>query len=141
MSTQIADVVRQLLDGMHTISKSETIIGEPLVAKDATIIPVHRIRVGFAAGTGRGNAQAQAREGQGGYRGVGGTVQIDPVAVIAVGRDGIPRVLAVDGEAEGGIQRLWDQLPELVLKTAKGLSERLSPPVPARDEKELPPIR
>jgi uncharacterized spore protein YtfJ len=52
-------------------------------------------------------------------------VQLDPVAVIAVGSDGTPRVLAVDGESEGGLQRLMDQLPEIALRAVKGLGERM----------------
>lgn len=128
MPANISDLVRQLLDGMHTMSKTETIIGEPIHAKDATLIPIHRLRIGFAAGTATGNAQANARAGQSGGRGAGGTVQIDPVAVIAVGPDKKPRVLAVDGDAEGGLQRLVDQLPELMLKAAKGIGDRVVTP-------------
>jgi uncharacterized spore protein YtfJ len=129
MKSNISDIVKQLIDGMHTMSKTETIIGEPLQTKSATIIPVHRLRIAFAAGTASGNAQASARGGQSGGQGVGGTVQVDPVAVIAVGADGTPRVLAVDGESEGGLQRLVDQLPELLLKAAKSLGERALPDV------------
>ena len=126
MPADISDIVRQLVDGMHTMSKTENIIGEPLHAKDATLIPIHRLKIGFAAGTATGNAQASSRQGQSGGRGAGGTVQLDPIAVIAVGADGIPRVLAVDGETEGGLQKLMDQLPELMLRAAKGIGERVT---------------
>jgi uncharacterized spore protein YtfJ len=122
---------------MHTMSKTETIIGEPIVAKDATLIPIHRLRIGFAAGTGTGNAQASARQGQSGGRGAGGAVQVDPVAVIAVGADGTPRVHAVDGDAEGGLSRLVDQLPDLVLRAAKGLGDRVVPVVQAAEQRVL----
>ncbi len=126
MPADISDIVRQLVEGMHTMSKTENIIGEPLHAKDAMLIPIHRLKIGFAAGTATGNAHASARQGQSGGRGAGGTVQLDPIAVIAVGSDGIPRVLAVDGETEGGIQKLMDQLPELMLRAAKGIGERVT---------------
>jgi uncharacterized spore protein YtfJ len=138
MPANISDIVRQLVDGMHTMSKSETIIGEPIKAEHATIIPIHRLRIGFAAGTAAGNAHADAREGKSGGRGAGGTVQLDPVAVIAVGADGTPRVLAVDGESEGGLQRLMDQLPEIALRAMKGLGERVGAPgLGGADEKSL----
>ena len=139
MPANISDIVRQLVLGMHTMSKTETIIGEPIAAKDATLIPIHRLRIGFAAGTATGNAHASAREGQSGGRGAAGTVQLDPVAVIAVGADGIPRVLAVDGEAEGGLQKLVDQLPEILLRAAKGIGERVvSPAVGGASDRSLP---
>jgi uncharacterized spore protein YtfJ len=128
MPADISDIVRQLVEGMHTMSKTENIIGEPLHAKDATLIPIHRLKIGFAAGTATGNAHASARQGQSGGRGAAGTVQIDPIAVIAVGTDGMPRVLAVDGETEGGLQKLMDQLPELMLRAAKGIGDRVVTP-------------
>ena len=139
MPANISDIVRQLVEGMHTMSKTETIIGEPIAAKDATLIPIHRLRIGFAAGTATGNAHASSREGKSGGRGAGGTVQLDPVAVIAVGADGIPRVLAVDGEAEGGLQKLVDQLPEILLRAAKGIGERVvSPALGGSRDRSLP---
>jgi uncharacterized spore protein YtfJ len=133
----LSEIVRQLVDGMHVMSKTETIVGEPIAAEGATLIPIHRVKIGFAAGTAKGNAQASARAGQSGGRGAAGTVQLDPVAVIAVGADGRPRVLAVDGEAEGGLQRLLDQLPEIALRAAKTLGERVLTQAPDGRSAEL----
>jgi len=45
MSDDLSDLVRQMLDGMHTLSKTDTILGEPIQAKNATLIPVHRLRI------------------------------------------------------------------------------------------------
>ncbi len=138
MSNSISDVVKQLLDGMHTISKTETVIGEPLVAEDnSTVIPIHRIRVAFAAGVGKGDGKAASREGQGGTSGAGGMVQIDPVAVIAVGSDGAPRILSVDGDVDGGVTRLLDRLPDLLLKAAQTVSDRVAPELAAVAAKRL----
>jgi|SRR5579859_2142756 len=129
MSDNLSDLVRQMLDGMHTLSKTDTILGEPIQAKNATLIPVHRLRIGFAAGTAHGDASADARKGQSGGRGVAGSVQLDPIAVITVGADKIPRILAIDGDSESALGRLVDQLPELVARAAKGLSDRIVTPV------------
>jgi uncharacterized spore protein YtfJ len=118
-----------MLDGMHTLSKTDTILGEPIQAKNATLIPVHRLRIGFAAGTAKGDASADARRGQSGGRGVAGSVQLDPIAVITVGADKIPRLLAVDGDAETALSKLVEQLPELLIRAAKGLSDRVVAPV------------
>jgi uncharacterized spore protein YtfJ len=134
MTDNLSDLVRQMLDGMHTLSKTDTIFGEPIVAKSATLIPVHRLRIGFAAGNAKGDANAAARRGQSGGRGVAGSVQLDPVAVIAVGADNVPRVLAVDGDAESALGRLVDQIPELVARAAKGLSDRVGMSVLSGDD-------
>src|ERR1700722_15968719 len=138
MSDDLSDLVRQMLDGMHTLSKTDTILGEPIQAKNATLIPVHRLRIGFAAGTAKGDANADARKGQSGGRGVAGSVQLDPIAVITVGADKIPRLLAVDGDAESTLGKLVDQLPELLIRAAKTLGDRVVAPVLAGDaEKRL----
>ena len=65
MPDDLSDLVRQMLDGMHTLSKTDTILGEPIQAKNATLIPVHRLRIGFAAGTAKGDANADAPVDQG----------------------------------------------------------------------------
>jgi uncharacterized spore protein YtfJ len=134
MSDDLSNLVRQMLDGMHAMSKTDTILGDPIQAQNATLIPVHRLRIGFAAGTAKGDASAEARRGQSGGRGVAGSVQLDPIAVIAVGADKIPRILAVDGEAEGALGRLVDQIPELLLRAAKGVGERVVAPALAGSE-------
>ena len=125
-SPKISEIVHTLLDGMHTLSKSETIIGDPYKAGDATLIPVHRLRVAFAAGAAAAGARASGTEGNTGSRGATGVVQIDPVAVIAVGKDGLPRVLAVDGEAEGSWRHLLDQLPELLSRGVKAVADEVA---------------
>jgi uncharacterized spore protein YtfJ len=138
MTDDLSDLVRQMLDGMHTLSKTDTILGEPIHAKNATLIPVHRLRIGFAAGTAKGDASADARKGQSGGRGVAGSVQLDPIAVITVGADKIPRLLAVDGDAESTLGKLVDQLPELLIRAAKTLGDRVVAPVLGSDaEKRL----
>lgn len=137
MSDQLSDLVRQMLDGMHTLSTTDTIVGEPIQAKNATLIPVHRLRIGFAAGTAKGDASIDARKGQSGGRGVAGSVQLDPIAVIAVGADQVPRVLSVDGDAESALGKLVDQLPELLARLAKGIGERVVTPGPAGDTTPL----
>jgi uncharacterized spore protein YtfJ len=65
-------------------------------------------------------------------------VQLDPIAVITVGADKIPRLLAVDGDSETALSKLMEQLPELLIRAAKGLSDRVVAPVLAGDlEKRL----
>jgi len=125
-SPKISELVSTLLGGMHTLSRSEQIIGDPYQAGDATIIPVHRLRVGFAAGAAAGGARVASTEGSTGGRGAAGAVQLDPVAVIAVGRDGVPRILAVDGEAEGSWRHLFDQLPELLSRGVKLVADEVN---------------
>lgn len=126
MAEKISDVVKSLLDGMQSISHTETIVGEPAQLGDATIVPVHRLRVGFGVATAAAGAHAEKGEGKTGGRALGGGAQVDPVAVIAVGADGKPRLLAVEGEAEGAWQRLLRDAPDLLTKALDKIAERVA---------------
>src|SRR5690349_2864414 len=95
-TTKITSVVHTLLEGLHSMSKSETLIGEPYTLGEATIVPIHRLRVALGAGAVNGGAKQDAASGESGALGAGGVVQIEPVAVITVGRDGVPRIMCVE---------------------------------------------
>jgi uncharacterized spore protein YtfJ len=141
MAEKITSIVKSLLDGMHSISQTETVVGEPAQVGGATVIPVHRLRVGFMAGAIDAGGRAVVAEGKTGARGVGGVAQVDPVAVLAIGPDGRPRLLAVDGDAQGTWQGLIRDTPDLVTRLVKRLAERLtvpSAPPPPPAEEALP---
>ncbi|MBD3343898.1 MAG: sporulation protein, partial [Chitinivibrionales bacterium] len=48
----LSDVIQTALEKINYIAKTETVIGEPIVAGDVTLIPVSKISIGFAAGGG-----------------------------------------------------------------------------------------
>lgn len=123
---KITNVVHTLLEGLHAMSKSETLIGEPYTLGEATIVPVHRLRVALGAGAIQGGGKQDASSGESGALGAGGAVQIEPVAVIAVGRDGIPRMMCVESERDAA-QKLIEQLPDMLGSVAKLLSDRVGP--------------
>ncbi len=124
--TQITSVVHSLLDGLHSMSKSETVVGDPYTLGDATIVPVHRLRVALGAGAVHGGVKREGSAGETGGLGAGGAVQIDPVAVIAVGRDGVPRIMCVERESDAA-QKVMEQLPGMMGNIAKLLADRVGP--------------
>ena len=126
--TKITSVVHTLLEGLHSMSKSETLIGEPYTLGEATIVPVHRLRVALGAGAVHGGAKQNATSGESGALGAGGVVQIEPVAVITVGRDGIPRIMCVESEPNAA-EKLFEQLPDALGRAARLLTERVGPMV------------
>ena len=74
----LADVLKTALDQIQYIAKTETVVGEPIVAGSVTLIPVSRISIGFAAGGGGKDEKASSGAG------TGGGVNIIPVAFISV---------------------------------------------------------
>lgn len=136
-TANITSVVHTLLDGLHSMSKSETIIGDAYKLGDATLVPVHKLRVALGAGAMSGGAKQDATSGESGGIGAGGAVQIEPVAVVAIGRDGVPRIMCVESEEDAAAQ-LLKQLPDVVAKGVKLLSERVAPVVSKLAERAAP---
>src|SRR6187200_2616677 len=124
--TKITSVVHTLLEGLHSMSKSETLIGKPYTLGETTLVPIHRFRVALGAGSVHGGGKQNATSGESGAVGAGGVLQIEPVAVITVGADGVPCIMCVESEPNA-TEKLMEQLPDVLSKAAQLLSERVAP--------------
>ena len=122
---QVAGVVSTLLQGVHDLSRSETIIGEPQQAGKATIIPIHRLRLTFAAGAGKAGAHGTQLGGD--YEGyaAGGAIDLDPVAAIAIDADGKAQLLTVDSDSLSTWADLVGEVPTLITKVAQVIGDRI----------------
>lgn len=112
----LPDVIKAAMAEIQTIAKTETVIGEPIVAGNVTLIPVSRVSIGFAAGGG-GN---ENKSGSG--AGTGGGVSVTPMAFIAI-IDGRVSVHSVTQE-EQGFGKLLSLAPELIGKIAKFMGKK-----------------
>lgn len=130
--SKIGDIVNSLLSGVHGISKSETIVGEPQQAGDATIIPVHRLKIAFGAGSASAGGKSGKLGGKTGGHGAGGAVELDPVAVIAVGKDGHAHLLTVEGDENSAWSSLLRDVPDLLGRLAQTVGERMRGELSAR---------
>lgn len=110
------DLLEALAAQVRELAKSETVIGEPLVLGDATIVPVTRVTVGFGAGSGSGevNEAAKTEKAGGTGGGGGGGVRIAPAAFIVM-QHGEVSVLAAPGK-RGALAEMFEQVPDLVEK-------------------------
>ncbi len=126
MTDKITKLVGNLLDGIHGVSKSETIVGEPRAAGEATVIPVHRVKIAFGAGSATAGAHKGKVGGDTGGQGAGGAIELEPVAAIAVGKDGHAHVLTVEGDSGSTWSALLQEVPDLVTKLAHTFGDRVS---------------
>ena len=108
------NTVNSLFNGMSAFLTSKTVMGEPQVIGDTTIIPLMDVNFGVGAG-----ATAPARGGNSAAGGMGG--KMSPSAVIVVQGDFI-RILPV-GETNK-LQNVMDMIPGVVEKVQKFLSGR-----------------
>lgn len=133
--SKIGDIVSSLLSGVHGISKSETIVGEPQQAGDATIIPVHRLKIAFGAGSATAGAKTGKAGGKSGGHGAGGAVELDPVAVIAISKNGHAHLLTVDGDESSAWSALLSEVPDILGRLAQSVGERVRTELSARGAK------
>jgi uncharacterized spore protein YtfJ len=123
--TKIAEIVESLLKGVQGISKSETIIGAPQQAGEATVIPVHRLKIAFGAASANAGARGAKVGGDSGGYGAGGAVELEPVAAIAVGKDGTAHLLTVEGDEKAGWSALLQEVPDIVSRLANAVGDRV----------------
>ena len=123
--SKIAEVVESLLKGVQGISKSETIIGAPQQAGDATVIPVHRLKIAFGAASANAGARGAKVGGDSGGYGAGGAVELDPVAAIAIAKDGTAHLLTVEGDEKAGWSALLQEVPDIVSRLANAVGDRV----------------
>jgi uncharacterized spore protein YtfJ len=148
-NSRISEIVSSLLNGVHGISKSETIVGAPQRAGDATVIPVHRLKIAFGAASANAGGQGGRVGATSGGQGAGGAVELEPVAAIAIGKDGHAHLLTVEGNPETAWSGLLSQVPDLLARLAQAVGDRAQKELaqrtahdaalPEEESKALPP--
>ncbi|MDR3344570.1 MAG: sporulation protein YtfJ [Oscillospiraceae bacterium] len=108
---KVSGVLESTISKIRNLVDVSTIIGEPIIAEDNTIIPVSKVTYGF----GSGGSDFPAKTGQelfGGGAGAG--ISITPVCFLVI-RAGEITVRHIATQ-EGGVERLVGQIPEIVDK-------------------------
>lgn len=110
----LSDIIKAAMDQIQSISKTETVIGEPIQAGDVILIPVSRVSIGFAAGGGDGGRNEKSGSGAG----TGGGVNINPVAFISVCGERV-QVHSISASESMSLSQLMSAAPDLLSKITK----------------------
>lgn len=121
---QAQDLLDTLIKDIQQITKTETIVGEPMTVGANTVIPVIRMNVGFGAGGGEGQGTDAKTNTQGGGTGggAGGGIRIEPAAFI-VSRGDELSVMAAPGKG-GRFAEVFEHVPDLVEKLMSARSQK-----------------
>ena len=111
-TNNVTEILKAVVGELRDISRSETIIGEPVTIGSRTVIPIVKISVGFGAGGGQGEGN-KIGEGFGG--GGGGGARIEPAAFIIMDDDGVSLLPVTKGSWES----LIDAIPGIAKKISK----------------------
>jgi len=118
---EVRDLIKKLLEEINAISKTETVVGEPLEVGATKIIPISKLSIGFGVGggnvSGAGEGDAKA-EGGAQLGGAGGGVKVQPMAFIAVDPEGGAQLLTLDEPEATVIDKLLTVAPDLVERLA-----------------------
>jgi len=97
-----------LLEKLKGIAQTDTVVGQPIIADDVTLIPVSRVSVGFGLG---------GASGKGEIAGSGGGLTVEPIAFIVV-QNGITKIVNL-GESKDLMGKVIDLVPEVIAMLKK----------------------
>ena len=109
----IGNLMRTTLEEIRQMADASTIIGEPIISGESTIIPVSKISYGFASG-GSDFPNKQSQDLFGGGAGAG--VTIAPIAFIVI-NGGDVRLLQISPE-NNTADKVVGMVPDLVDKVS-----------------------
>jgi uncharacterized spore protein YtfJ len=108
----VENLIDTLLGKLKDLVDSETVVGKPIEAGKAIVIPVTKISFGFGAGGGQTKSDTDKGSGTG-----GGAI-IEPIAIIMV-EDGAVRVHSLK---EGNLAKVVEMVPGIIKKFTKSKS-------------------
>ncbi|MBN2105130.1 sporulation protein [bacterium] len=110
----IQDLVKTVLKELREISKTQTVVGDPIKVQAATVIPVSKVSLGFGIGGGEGSEKSSA------YEGTGGGISIEPQAFIVVQNEKVELIsLKKTGTALGEVVDLVPKVLDRMQKMKK----------------------
>mgnify|MGYP000240612113 CR=1 FL=1 len=125
MNHPLSDMMTNSMSKIRDMIDVNTVVGDPITTPGGvTIIPVTKVSIGYASGGSdftTKNTPANRDNPFGG--GAGGSVKITPIAFLVI-RDGNVRMLPVAEPASTSMDRLIEQLPDLLDKAEHYFAEK-----------------
>ena len=126
MSNPISEMMDTSMDRIRKIADANTVLGEPIVTADGTtVIPVSRIKLGYAGG-----GSEFTTKNSGGTlpygAGSGASVSVTPVAFL-ICKDGGCRVLPIPEPAASSLDRIIELVPDIADKVWTFIQEKKKP--------------
>jgi len=117
MENELTELIGTIMGELKEISKTETIVGEPVSLGEKMIVPVTKMSLGFAVGGGEGKAPEKGSSFGG--AGGGGT-KVEPVGFIVIQEDNVSFLPTKPGTFEG----LIDAIPGVISKVKEIIPDK-----------------
>ncbi|MCL6635455.1 MAG: sporulation protein [Peptococcaceae bacterium] len=99
--------IEALVSHLENLISSKTVVGDPIVSGNTTIIPIVTASAGFGMGSGEGGDEKNGGKGTG----AGARMRISPTALIVIQGDDV-QVYSLG--RKGSLTRLAEMIPEVV---------------------------
>ena len=119
MSQTLPNMLENTIAKIREMVDVNSVIGEPIVVGDTTIIPVSKVSVGFGGG---GSDFTKSPDAFGG--GAGGGVKVVPICFLVVNKDGNVRMMPVPTPANTTADRLVEMVPDTLDKISAFIDSR-----------------
>ncbi len=118
---EVGNAVKENLDTLfqklEKFLKTETVVGQPIVMGETTIIPIITVSFGCATGAGGGTGgDSRSASGSGSGAGLCSGARISPTAVLVV-KNGEVTVHPI--KERGGLENLLDKVPDIMEQIRK----------------------
>lgn len=114
----VEEIIKDISNELERLVSTKTVIGDPVMCGDTTIIPVTKVSFGFGSGGGEGKRKGE-EEGFGGGGGAG--AKIEPIAFIIMSPQGV-ELLPITGK--GSIEKVMESVPGLIDKVKSMKSKK-----------------
>ena len=125
----LSDLMRSTMDKIREMADTNTIVGQPIVTGEVTIIPISRLSVGVGSGgTEFGSKHKKPEDNSCFGGGAGAGINLIPVGFLVV-KDGVVRMLNIQPPAMTTLDRVIDLVPQL-LDRAEAFIDKKNAPAP-----------
>jgi len=117
----VEKLVKTTLGEIEKVLDAKTVVGEPIIIGDTTLIPLMSVGFGFAAGGGTGKGEPKETP-EGGGSGSGGGGGVKPIAIIIISKDGV-KIEPIKGGMATAIEKLSETIPGVAAKISERWGE------------------
>ena len=124
MSQPLPNMLENTIAKIREMVDVNSVVGEPITtAEGVTIIPISKVSVGFAGGGSDYVSRHENKQENPFAGGAGGGVKVTPIAFLIV-KEGSVRMLPVAAPANTTVDRLVEQIPDVLDKIAAFIDSR-----------------
>lgn len=123
MSERLPNMLDNTIAKIREMVSANSVVGEPIVAGDVTIVPISKISIGLGGG-GSDFVTKTPNNGDNPFGGgVGAGIKVTPIAFIVI-KDGNVRMLPVSNPANTTADRIVEMVPDTLDKIAAFVDSR-----------------